>query len=250
MRVVRERNRESVERCLLREMTSLLRRRPMAVVGLDHVVASRSLLAALDAAIANGSIDVGEARVACAAEFVGFEPVRRGGIVHECLARCESLQPLYDAGRLWGPPASGEFEALAKHEAGLRQAGGVDLQLVEVGPKGQLGFVEPGDDDSVDRRFHRARLQPARRAALRQRFDPDEPPFDVVTAGGQSYYGAHRVLAVACGSAVATAVRDAVEGPIDPRCPLSLLRRNPDAYLYADAEAAAMLPPPDRATQA
>jgi glucosamine-6-phosphate deaminase len=37
------------------------------------------------------------------------------------------------------------------------------------------------------------------------------------------------------------AVRDALEGPVDPRCPASILRRHAGAVLFLDSDSAALL---------
>jgi glucosamine-6-phosphate deaminase len=50
-----------------------------------------------------------------------------------------------------------------------------------------------------------------------------------------------RVVVTVPGPAKARAVRDAIEGPISPACPASILRNHPGAAIFLDGDSAALL---------
>jgi glucosamine-6-phosphate deaminase len=119
------------------------------------------------------------------------------------------------------------------------------LAALGIGENGHLAFIDPGECDFHDPRDVRivnlddacrrqqvhdgsfARLEDVPRRALSLTI-----PFFLHTP--------HAVVTVP-GSAKARAVRDALEGPIETRCPASILRRHAGARLFLDSDSAALL---------
>lgn len=186
-----------------------------------------------------GALDLGDLHATHLDEYVGWEPSRPGGMVHELLTRCPPLAVGFDAGRFLPVPSAGSADSLARHERRLAARGGVALQFLGLGRNGHIAFNEPGTP--FDRGFHRVTLAPETRVDALDRFDPDEPPTEAVTAGPATVLAARRLVVAATGAAKAPAVRDMIEGPVDPVCPASVLRRHADCVVYADAEATALL---------
>jgi glucosamine-6-phosphate deaminase len=54
-------------------------------------------------------------------------------------------------------------------------------------------------------------------------------------------FSAPKVIMLATGAKKSQAVRQMLRGPIDPRCPASLLQAHPDAEVFLDTAAAADL---------
>ncbi|MFY9727957.1 MAG: glucosamine-6-phosphate deaminase [Bryobacteraceae bacterium] len=120
-----------------------------------------------------------------------------------------------------------------------------ELVALGIGENGHLAFIDPGECDFEDthdvrvvnldelcRRqqvhdgaFHRVEDVPRRALSL-------TVPFFLRTP--------HAVVTVP-GAAKRQAVRDALEGPLSPRCPASVLRRHPGAALFLDRDSAALL---------
>jgi glucosamine-6-phosphate deaminase len=160
-------------------------------------------------------------------------------MVHELLTRCPPLVQGLDEGRFLPVPSTGSERSLAAHERRLAERGGVALQFLGLGRNGHIAFNEPGTP--FDRGFLRVTLAPETRVDALDRFDPDEPPTEAVTAGPASVLAAQRLVVAAIGAAKAPAVRDMLDGPVDPLCPASVLQRHADCVVYADTEATALL---------
>ncbi|MBF4631574.1 glucosamine-6-phosphate deaminase [Clavibacter michiganensis subsp. phaseoli] len=138
-------------------------------------------------------------------------------------------------GRVEGIRDAGErFEAL------IREAGGIDLQILGIGATGHIGFNEP--TSSFASRTRIKTLTPETRADNARFFaSPEEVPVHCVTQGLGTILDARRVLLVAHGASKAAAVAAAVEGPLTSMCPGSALQLHPDATVVVDEAAAAGL---------
>ncbi len=127
--------------------------------------------------------------------------------------------------------------ACAAYEKAIRDAGGVDLQILGIGANGHIGFNEP--TSSFASRTRLKTLAPRTREDNARFFDrPDEVPTHCVTQGLGTIMEARELLLVAHGSAKAAAIAAAVEGPVSAVCPGSILQFHPHATVIVDEEAA------------
>jgi glucosamine-6-phosphate deaminase len=127
--------------------------------------------------------------------------------------------------------ACGEFEER------IRDAGGIDLQILGIGRNGHIGFNEP--TSSLASRTRVKTLMSATRSDNSRFFeDTQQVPRHCVTQGLGTILEAREVLLVAQGAAKADAVARAVEGPVSSMCPASVLQLHPRATLVIDEEAA------------
>ena len=127
------------------------------------------------------------------------------------------------------------------YDATIRQLGGIDLQLLGLGPNGHIGFNEPGEAFELE--THCVDLTPATIEANKRFFDGNEDlvPKQAYTMGIKTIMQARKVLVVANGLAKAKAVKAVVSGPVTPECPGSILQMHPDCILVADEEALSLL---------
>ncbi len=123
----------------------------------------------------------------------------------------------------------------------VKEKGGIDLQLLGIGPNGHIGFNEPGEAFELE--THCIDLAPTTIEANKRFFDGNEAlvPKQAYTMGIKTIMQARKVLVVANGKAKAQAVKDAVTGPVTPACPGSILQLHPDCILVADEEALSLL---------
>lgn len=118
----------------------------------------------------------------------------------------------------------------------IHDLGGVDLQLVGIGPNGHIAFNEP--DDYFARGTHVVSLTDSTIQANKRFFkSADEVPRQAFTMGIYDIMQAKRVVMVASGKNKATAVKEAFFGPITPRVPASILQLHKNFTLVADMEA-------------
>ena len=129
----------------------------------------------------------------------------------------------------------------ARYNGIIHKLGGIDLQLLGIGPNGHIGFNEPGEAFELE--THCIDLAPTTIEANKRFFDGNEAlvPKQAYTMGIKTIMQARKVLVVANGKAKAQAVKDAVTGPVTPACPGSILQLHPDCTLVADEEALSLL---------
>jgi glucosamine-6-phosphate deaminase len=122
----------------------------------------------------------------------------------------------------------------------IHRIGGIDLQLLGLGPDGHIGFNEPGTAFELE--THCVALAQSTIEANKRFFRSiDEVPRHAYTMGIKTIMQAQKVLMVVSGSAKASIVRKAFFGPVTPQVPASILQMHPDFTLVLDAKAAAGL---------
>ena len=128
----------------------------------------------------------------------------------------------------------------ARYDALIRSLGGIDLQLLGLGPNGHIGFNEP--DECFAGGTHKVELSRATIEANKRFFQPaGEVPKFAYTMGIRDIMQAERVVMVVSGADKAQAVRAAFSGPVTPRVPASILQFHRDFTLVADREALSLI---------
>jgi glucosamine-6-phosphate deaminase len=130
-----------------------------------------------------------------------------------------------------------------RYEALIGAAGGIGLQLLGLGLTGHIGFNEPPADFAS--RTRPVALHPLTRAQNAECFggDPGAVPARAITMGVATILAARRCLLLATGPGKAAILAAALEGPVTPAVPASVLQRHPDCVVIADEAAAARLAP-------
>lgn len=122
----------------------------------------------------------------------------------------------------------------------IRSLGGIDLQLLGLGPNGHIGFNEP--DDSFTKGTHKVALTDATIQANKRFFEKEEDvPRYAYTMGICDIMQAERVVMVVSGESKAGIVKEAFTGPVTPRVPASILQLHKDFTLVADEAALSKL---------
>ena len=133
-----------------------------------------------------------------------------------------------------------EQEASDAYESAIEEAGGIDIQLLGIGHNGHIGFNEPGEEFS--KHTHTVHLTEMTREANSRLFDSiDEVPTSARTMGIGTIMRARKLLLVANGAGKARIVKQALEGPVTPQVPASILQFHPDVTVVLDPEAGALL---------
>ncbi|QOJ14594.1 MAG: glucosamine-6-phosphate deaminase [Planctomycetia bacterium] len=132
--------------------------------------------------------------------------------------------------------------ACDRYEQAIRDAGGIDLQILGVGRTGHIGFNEPGSG-----RTSRTRLitldRVTRLDAASDFFGEWNVPRRAITMGVGSILDARRILLMAFGEGKARIIRESVEGPVNVSVAASFLQEHPDAQFVLDPAAASELTP-------
>ncbi len=175
-----------------------------------------------------------------------YFPMRPGSIhsyrryMHENLFDHVNIRP----GRCHiprGDLAEDEVDAhCADFEQRIRDAGGIDLQLLGIGRSGHIGFNEPGS--GRDSRTRRIYLDTVTRAdAAADFFGEENVPPQAITMGVATILEAREVVLLATGEHKAEIVLRAVEGEVSADVAATFLQQHPAATVYLDPAAAAEL---------
>ncbi|HBF28070.1 glucosamine-6-phosphate deaminase [Rhizobium sp.] len=140
--------------------------------------------------------------------------------------------------RTFLPEASAsESEVAAAHYENLiKQAGGVDLQLLGIGRNGHIGFNEPGS--AITSRTRLVELHADTLAANAKFFADGKVPTSAVTMGIGTILSAREIVVLATGAAKANAVSRARSGAFSVDCPASALQTHDHVTWFLDHDAA------------
>jgi glucosamine-6-phosphate deaminase len=136
---------------------------------------------------------------------------------------------------------SGDYiEYCCRYEDAIRQAGGIDLQVLGIGRNGHVGFNEP--TSSLGSRTRLKVLSQQTIDDNRSSFGADaDIPQCAITMGIGTILEARRILLLASGAAKAEAVAKAIEGPVSASVTASALQMHPDVTFVVDHEAGSQL---------
>lgn len=128
----------------------------------------------------------------------------------------------------------------AAYEKAIREAGGVDLQLLGIGHNGHIGFNEPAD--AFADATHLVTLA-ERTIEANTRFfaSSAEVPRQAVTMGIGTIMRARGVVLVISGEDKADIAKAALQGPVTPAVPASVLQFHRHVTVVLDKAAAAKL---------
>lgn len=124
----------------------------------------------------------------------------------------------------------------------------IDIVCLGIGVNGHLAFNDPSVADFDDPVL--VKEVELDTTCRRQQVDDgcfsliNEVPRRALTLTIPALLAGRRLFCVVPGGAKATAVRDAIIGPLSTTCPASVLRRHKDCTLYLDQQSAALLDRP------
>jgi glucosamine-6-phosphate deaminase len=118
------------------------------------------------------------------------------------------------------------FPTSERYELEIKDAGGIDLQILGIGRNGHIAFNEPGS--LFDSRTRIVTLA-------------TDAPQTAITMGIGTIMESRRILLLASGEAKAGILAAALEGPIGENVPASVLQRHPDVTVIVDEACSARL---------
>ncbi len=123
----------------------------------------------------------------------------------------------------------------------IREAGGIDIQLLGIGTNGHIGFNEPGEE-FMDRPFL-VELTQSTIDSNKKYFEAvgAEMPHYALTMGIGDIMRAKKIVLIATGASKAKAIKALVEGNVTPKCPASILQLHSDVTVFLDKESASLL---------
>jgi glucosamine-6-phosphate deaminase len=220
---------------------ALVRAKPSAVLGLATGSTPLRFYAELVAMHERDGLDFSEVTTFNLDEYVGLAPEHPQSYGYYMREHFFSRVNILPEGVHIPDGLAADLAAhCAAYERAIREAGGIDLQLLGLGSDGHIGFNEPSSSLGS-----RTRLKTLTEQTIRDnaRFfaSPGEVPHHVITMGVGTILDARRCLVLAFGEGKAKAVADMVEGPVTADVPASALQFHPSCTLLVDEAAAGRL---------
>jgi len=129
-------------------------------------------------------------------------------------------------------------EFCAEYDAKVR---GLDLLIMGMGEKGQVGFNENGASENSRTRTVLLPYSSRKRQAKNFAGNVNETPDKAIAMGISTMMSAKKIHLIAWGEDKAEVVRRVAEGKVDRTCPASLLQNHDNISFYVDDNAAAQL---------
>jgi len=128
----------------------------------------------------------------------------------------------------------------ARYDAGIGEAGGVDLQILGIGSNGHIAFNEPGS--SLASRTRPVVLTKSTIADNSRYFEAREDvPVRAISQGLGTIGEARRIVLTASGQNKAEAIAQMAEGAVSARWPATSLQLHPEVTVVVDEAAASRL---------
>jgi len=241
MEVILQPDSETACRLAADMISELMRRKPDAVLGLATGSTPLRLYAELIRRHQEEGLDFSQVRTFNLDEYVGLgpdHPQSYAFYMQENFFGAVNLDPA----RTHIPDGlTGDIAAeCAAYEQSILEAGGIDLQILGIGTDGHIGFNEP--TSSLASRTRIKTLTARTRADNARFFDQEaDQPYHVITMGIGTILESRQAVLLAFGEAKATAVAQAVEGPLTASVPASALQLHPKAHVFVDEAAASSL---------
>ncbi|GIW91202.1 MAG: glucosamine-6-phosphate deaminase [Pirellulaceae bacterium] len=241
MRIIIEPDYEAGSRRAAQLIAHLVRQKPDCVLGLATGGTPLGVYRELARMHREEGLDFSRVTTFNLDEYVGLDPT------HPQSYRFFMQQHLFDhinidPSRINIPDGRAlDFERFCRsYEERIREAGGIDLQLLGLGRDGHIAFNEPGS--SLGSRTRLKMLTPETIRDNARFFGSEElVPRLAVTMGVGTILEARRCLLLAFGEAKADAVQRTVEGPVTAQVTASALQLHRDVVVVLDEAAASRL---------
>lgn len=241
MRVVIEPDAAAVSRRAARLVASLVRRQPACVLGLPTGGTPLGTYKELARMHQEEGLDFSQVTSFNLDEYVGLDPAHDQSyryFMQENLFRHINIDP----SKTHVPDGrASDLEAYCRqYEKMIRDAGGIDLQVLGIGRDGHIAFNEPGS--SLGSRT-RLKTLTGETISDNARFfgGEDKVPRLAITMGIGTILESRQCLLLALGDSKAQAVQGTIEGPVTAQVTASALQLHRDVIAVVDEKAAAWL---------
>lgn len=131
-------------------------------------------------------------------------------------------------------------EHCREYETKIKEAGGIDIQIVGIGRTGHIGFNEPGS--CIESTTRMVQLdKTTRQDAASDFFGEAHVPRTAITMGMGTIMAAERIILLAWGENKSAIIKQAVEGEITTSIPATFLQHHKNCHAVLDQSSAALL---------
>ncbi|MBQ8209643.1 MAG: glucosamine-6-phosphate deaminase [Clostridia bacterium] len=126
------------------------------------------------------------------------------------------------------------------YDEAIKNAGGIDIQVLGIGRNGHIGFNEPAE--KFTKGTYKVKLTESTIEANKRFFDKvEDVPTEAITMGVESILDAKEIILIATGTDKAQAIHDMVKGEVSPACPASILQKHSNVHIFIDKDAASLI---------
>ena len=137
------------------------------------------------------------------------------------------------------PPVHLKGKAGEHYETLIKEAGGIDLQLLGIGTNGHIGFNEPGS--LGDSRTREVELTEETKKSNQSHFGVGQMPTHALSMGIGSIMDGKELVLLATGKSKADAIKYVLNHHDDVNCPATFLKSHPRFTLVLDPDAASKI---------
>ncbi|MDO5682368.1 MAG: glucosamine-6-phosphate deaminase [Propionibacteriaceae bacterium] len=216
--------------------------RPDAVIGLATGSSPLPIYAELAKRVAAGALDLSAARFFALDEYVGLagdHPMSYRAFLDEHVIAACGLDPAQL--RVLDGKATDLHAECIDYERAIRDAGGVDLQILGIGHNGHIAFNEPTTSFASRTRVVALTQQTVDANARFFDDDVEDVPLLALSQGIGTILEARRLVLIATGLGKAPAIHSSIEGELTSSVPGSALQLHPKVTFLVDSAAGSML---------
>jgi len=237
MRVIISKNYEEMGKKAAEIVAERLRKKPDLVLGLATGSTPVGMYKELIRMHKEGNLDFSKVKTFNLDEYCGLSPDHPQSyhyFMWENLFNHININPA----NVYIPSGDIEnVEAFCKwYEEKIKEAGGIDLQVLGIGRDGHIGFNEPGSSLTSRTRIKTLTEETVEDNARFFERKEDVPRY-AVSMGLGTIMEAKECLLLANGANKAEAIQKAIEGPVSASITASLLQFHPRAIFILDEEA-------------
>lgn len=212
--------------------------KPTAVLGLATGSTPEGMYAGLVKYVKEGLVDVSQVTTFNLDEYYGIDECDKQSYhyyMYEHLFNHVNVSPK----NIHIPPGRSYDvqETCKNYDEMIKDAGGIDIQVLGIGRNGHIGFNEP--DIKFEARTHLVSLDASTIEANARFFnDESKVPKQAISMGIKNIMQSKKIVLMASGESKADAIYEMVKGPITPNLPASVLQLHPDVVVILDQSAA------------
>lgn len=222
--------------------TKLLTAKPDAVLGLATGSTPLGVYKELIRRHREEGLSFAQAQAFNLDEYVGL-PAGHPELYRTFIEREFTGQVDFAPGAVHGPDGLADdlVKAAADYDQAIKDAGGIDIQILGIGADGHLAFNMPGS--SLVSRTRLKTLTSKTRQDNARFFggDIDQVPKHCLTQGLGTIMECRHAIMLGFGKGKAQAVAECVEGGVSAHWPASILQMHPHATVVVDEDAASQL---------
>jgi glucosamine-6-phosphate deaminase len=241
MEVIISPNYNDMSRAAAKAVADVLNTKPNAVLGMATGSSPLGLYQELVRMHREKGLDFSQVTTFNLDEYVGLpttHPQSYHYFMHENFFKHVNIPPQ----NIYIPSGTtSNYQAFCEwYERSIREAGGIDLQILGIGSDGHIAFNEPTSSLAS-----RTRLKTLAKSTIDDNarfFDRREDvPIYAITMGVGTILESRELILLASGKSKAAAIAGAVEGPVTSMNTASALQMHPRATCFLDEDAASEL---------